>query len=178
MRVLFALALLLLFAGCISNTQESNGNKIVKIISEKIYNESEEQNWSREENISPSENITNIVSNETETNTMDLNITDETFEAQNHSENETKKIDGTYFGNNAYVLVLRDISMQRNEEGYCALFEILWAENGSSLQKLQICPGEDAYWTSPDGHQYRIKVFETAAGYSGGARWAKAIVYG
>ncbi len=176
MRFFLVLAALLLFAGCVLNTQEKNRNESVRIVGEKIYNESEEGEGT-EENISRSESTTDTNLSESETNATDPNIANETYGNNNDYENETK-IDGTYFGNGAYVLVLRDISMQRNEEGYCALFEIVWAENGSSLQKLQICPGEDAYWISPDGHRYRIRVFETAAGYTGRARWAKVAVYG
>jgi len=176
MRFFLVLAALLLLAGCVLNTQESSGNESVRIVGEKIYNESEEGEG-KEENTSRSESITDTNLNETERNATDPNIANETYGNNKDYENEAK-IDGTYFGNGAYVLVLRDISMHRNEQGYCALFEIVWAENGSNIQKLQICPGEDADWISPDGHLYRIKVFETAAGYTGRARWAKVAVYG
>ncbi|MEM2948429.1 MAG: hypothetical protein QXY05_01680 [Candidatus Anstonellales archaeon] len=179
MRFLGILALLMLFAGCISNIEEKNENKMVKIIGEKIYNESSWMNESSEEstaeNISVGNNTTPV--NETD-DAADLNTTNQTFENESYAENGEAKIDGTYFGNDRYCLVLRDISMQRNEIGYCALFEIILVENYTTLQKLQVCPGDDATWISPEGKQYRIKVIDTAAGYSGAARWAKVIVYG
>lgn len=163
MKLLVVLALLLLFAGCISNAQDKNGNKTVKIIGENIYDEREDAGGGAEENLSADNNSETTRPNEEENETKT---------------NEIEKIEGIHFGDNKYILVLIDISMQRNEIGYCALFEIVEVENGSSLQKMQICPGDDATWASPEGMVYRIKVFDTAAGYSGRARWAKVAVYG
>ncbi|MGB9719188.1 MAG: hypothetical protein ACPL06_01170 [Candidatus Anstonellales archaeon] len=178
MRFWALLIFLMFFIGCVSDSRENNGNKVVKIIEEKVYSASEGMNnvSEREGGISTSENISESM-NQTENNTANLNTTNQSFEEQNHAEGGGQKIDGTYFGNNKYVLVLKDISMQRNENGYCGLFEIVLVENSTTLQKLQICPGEDATWVSPEGKQYRIKVIDTAAGYTGAARWAKVIIY-
>ncbi|MBD3389601.1 hypothetical protein GF415_01450 [Candidatus Micrarchaeota archaeon] len=46
-----------------------------------------------------------------------------------------------------------------------------------TLFQDKLCPGESTYWTSPEGDEYRIKVFETAAGYAGYAYWADVAVY-
>ena len=74
-----------------------------------------------------------------------------------------KEYSGIRFG--AYTLLLEDLAPHERE--YCALVRIVGI-NGTEItdyERAQICPGEDYYWVSPEGHQYRIYVVETAAGY-------------
>jgi hypothetical protein len=94
-------------------------------------------------------------------------------EGQNATE---KEYSGIRFG--AYTLLLEDLAPQDRE--YCALVRIVGIEGAdiTEYDRAQICPGESYYWVSPEQHQYRIYVVETAAGYSQGRIWANIIVYG
>jgi hypothetical protein len=106
------------------------------------------------------------------------NLTTERNETVNETgQNVTEKeYSGIRFG--AYTLLLEDLAPQ--ERGYCALVRIVGI-NGSEItdyERAQICPGESHYWVSPEGHQYRIYVVDTAAGYSRGIIRANIIIYG
>jgi len=76
-----------------------------------------------------------------------------------------------------YTLLLEDLAPSGSE--YCALVKIVAIEgtNMQEFDRAQICPGESYYWVSPEHHKYRIKVIETASGYSGRAAWANIMVY-
>ncbi|MEW5996556.1 MAG: hypothetical protein AB1657_03105 [Candidatus Micrarchaeota archaeon] len=104
----------------------------------------------------------------------EVNISVERMETE--VENVTEK---EYFGIefDGYTLLLEDLAPQG--AGYCALIKIVKI-NGTMMQEFdraQICPGESHYWVSPGMHRYRIKVIETAAGYSNNVAWANIIVY-
>lgn len=91
-------------------------------------------------------------------------------------ENITEK---NYFGLefDNYTLLLEDLAPSGTE--YCALLKIVKIDgtNMQEFDRAQICPGDSHYWISPEHHRYRIKVVETASGYSGRAAWANIIVY-
>ena len=93
---------------------------------------------------------------------------------QNNTE-QNLTLEGLEFGEN-YILVLDDLSLDKPEP--CAIVSIYNLESEENLQQAKICPGEEYYWTSPEGHKFRIVVIETAAGYSYGAGWANIIIYG
>lgn len=80
-----------------------------------------------------------------------------------------------YFDNGNYALVIEDIVWYGDEE--CAAIKIADAAD-STLKKDVICPPEDYYWTTPEGHRYRIVISEVASGYSSGESWAKVNIYG
>lgn len=86
-----------------------------------------------------------------------------------------KEYSGIEFG--SYTLLLEDLAPRGTE--YCALVKIVKI-SGAQMQEFsraQICPGESYYWVSPEQHRYRIKVIETAPGYSNNAAWANIIIY-
>jgi len=80
-----------------------------------------------------------------------------------------------YFDNGNYALVIEDVVWYGEKE--CAAVKIADSAD-STLKKDVICPQEDYYWTTPEGHRYRIVVTEVAAGYSTGESWAKVNIYG
>lgn len=100
-----------------------------------------------------------------------------TYEINNTPiENITEKnYYGLEFDN--YTVLLEDLAPRGSE--YCALVKIVTIEGASMREfgRAQICPGESYYWVSPEHHKYRIKVIETASGYSGRAAWANIVVY-
>ncbi|MDD5096446.1 MAG: hypothetical protein PHY95_02945 [Candidatus ainarchaeum sp.] len=106
------------------------------------------------------------------------NLTTESVDAVNEDgQNATEKdYSGIRFG--GYTLLLEDLAPQGRE--YCALVRIVGIEGADIMEyeRAQICPGDSYYWVSPEGHEYRIYVVETAAGYSQGKIWANIIIYG
>ena len=76
-----------------------------------------------------------------------------------------------------YALIVDDLT--RDKPYPCAALRIGELEGANVITVFQdkVCPGEDTYWTSPQGDTYRIHVFETAAGYLGYAYWADVAVY-
>lgn len=131
-----------------------------------------ESNWY--ENLAP----VNITVNETlpePTHALpEFNITYEINDTA--IENITEKnYYGLEFDN--YTILLEDLAPSGSE--YCALVKIVTIEgtNMREFDRAQICPGDSHYWVSPEHHKYRIKVMETASGYSGRAAWANIIVY-
>ena len=88
---------------------------------------------------------------------------------------EHRKLQAVEFDN--YILIVDDIT---DDKPYpCAALRVGEME-GTYIKTLfqgKVCPGENTYWTSPEGERYRIKVFETAAGYMGYAYWADVAVY-
>lgn len=84
---------------------------------------------------------------------------------------------GIEFGN--YSLVLEDLTLPTGiDKASCASLAVYDLENGTVLDRLEVCPGQDAYWVAPDGHAWRIVVYETAPGYTLNEKWAKMAVFG
>ncbi len=99
----------------------------------------------------------------------DVGVTEE------DEEEGTKKLQAVEF--DGYALIVDDIT---DDYPYpCAALRV-GDMSGTYIETLfqdKVCPGESTYWTSPEGATYRIKVFETAAGYAGYAYWADVAVY-
>jgi hypothetical protein len=98
----------------------------------------------------------------------DVGVTEEISE-------EHRKLQAVEFDN--YVLIVDDIT---DDYPYpCAALRVgdMSGEYIETLFQDKVCPGESTYWVSPEGGKYRIKVFETAAGYGGFAYWADVAVY-
>lgn len=77
-----------------------------------------------------------------------------------------------------YTLLLEDLT---DDYPYpCAALRIVKISGTEIMEykRTEICPGHSGYWESPEGKGYRIKVFETAAGYSEGVHWADIAIYG
>lgn len=95
------------------------------------------------------------------------------------NETEAGAVEKEYFGIEFadYTLILDDLAPRGAE--YCALVRIVKVEGMAmhEFDRAQICTGESYYWVSPEQHKYRIKVTETASGYSNGAAWADIIIY-
>src|SRR5262249_40849415 len=88
-----------------------------------------------------------------------------------------KAPEGLEFPGSNYSLVLDDVSVIPSSSGPCGIFSVR-DPSGIILDKLLICPPESDTWRSPEGHLYRIRVDEVAAGYSGGGNWAKVEIFG
>lgn len=91
--------------------------------------------------------------------------------------NETTKPAGLPFPGSNYSLFLDDVSLVPTSSEPCGIFSIRDASS-SILDKLLICPPESQDWTSPEGHLYRIRVDEVAAGYTMQTNWAKVEIFG
>lgn len=158
----------LLFLGCISTNEGStfstaNETNITNEVETNYTNTTNETvNISTNETIIISENIT---LNETTNTTL-----------ENNTGNEEIELEGITFGNEKYIIVLDDLSLDKPES--CALVSIYDYETQERLQQAKICPGEEYYWTSPEGHKFRIVVLETGPGYGYGTTWASIIIYG
>ena len=76
-----------------------------------------------------------------------------------------------------YILVVDDITDDKPYPCAALSIGILHETYIETLFRDKVCPGESAYWESPEGDKYRIKVFETAAGYAGYAYWADVAIY-
>ncbi len=93
------------------------------------------------------------------------------------SESKSLNETGLEFGD--YSLAVEDLSLASGPSGAsCAIIGIYSNANGSKLAELQDCPGQSAYWVAPDGHRWRIMVYQTAPGYSGAEAWAEIAVFG
>lgn len=91
-------------------------------------------------------------------------------EEEGHRQLQAVEFDG-------YALIVDDITDDYPEP--CAAIRV-GDMSGTYIETLfqdKVCPGESTYWTSPEGDTYRIKVFETAAGYAGYEYWADVAVY-
>jgi hypothetical protein len=113
--------------------------------------------------------------NENKTNEEPENLTN--FTQTNITANQTpapQKPEGMGFG--GFYLVLDDIVLPRYD-ATCGAFSILYS-NGTVADKLLICEGKSAYWTTPQGHKYRIFVVELAGGYTHAENWADVRIYG
>jgi hypothetical protein len=99
----------------------------------------------------------------------DVGVTEE------DEEEGSKKLQAVEF--DGYALIVDDIT---DDYPYpCAALRV-GDMSGTYIETLfqdKVCPGDSTYWTSPEGARYRIKVFETAAGYAGYAYWADVAVY-
>ena len=98
----------------------------------------------------------------------DVGVTEEVDE-------EHRKLQAVEF--DGYILIVDDIT---DDKPYpCAALRVGETDGTyiSTLFQDKVCPGESTYWVSPSGQEYRIKVFETAAGYMGYAYWADVAVY-
>ncbi len=84
---------------------------------------------------------------------------------------------GLPFPDSNYSLFLDDVSLVPTSSGPCGIFSIR-DQSQSILDKMLICPPESADWTSPEGHLYRIRVDEVAAGYTMQTNWAEVEIFG
>ncbi|MCP4646253.1 MAG: hypothetical protein GY852_00770, partial [bacterium] len=98
----------------------------------------------------------------------DVGVTEEVDE-------EHRKLQAVEF--DGYILIVDDITADKPYP--CAALRVGEMDGTyvSTLFQDKVCPGESTYWISPQGEKYRIKVFETAAGYLGYAYWADVAVY-
>jgi hypothetical protein len=83
---------------------------------------------------------------------------------------------GLPFPESNYSLHLDDVSLVPSSSGPCGIFSVR-DQNGTILDKLLICPSESQDWVSPQGHLYRIRVDQVAAGYSTQENWAKVEIF-
>ena len=100
-----------------------------------------------------------------------------TVEKTEVGEGETEKeYSGMRF--DGYTLLLEDLTDDYPQP--CASLRIVRISGTEITEygQMKICPGESQYWTSPEDKEYRIKVFDTAAGYSEGVAWADIAIYG
>ncbi len=159
MRLVVFGLLFLVFFGCVT-PDEADIERNVTDITKNITEEYE----------IPEENVTEEI-NETEEVNETVN---ETYVNETINESEEEEISGILFGEGRYVLIIEDVVWYGDKS--CAAINIAYAD-GDSLKKDVVCPRVDYYWTSPDGHRYRIFISEVAAGYTGEA-WAKVFIYG
>ena len=157
MKKMIIFFLFVLIFGCITPNDLTEENTTIQV---NLTNESNgiENNGSQELVL-----IESVIINESSFNQSEEDIV------------ENLTLEGLEFGE-SYVLVLDDLSLDKPEP--CAILSIYELESKENIQQVKICPGEEYYWTNPEGQQYRIKVIETAAGYSYGAGWANIIIYG
>jgi hypothetical protein len=107
-----------------------------------------------------------------ETNQAPQNASNATSPAQGAIQPE-----GLPFPGSNYSLYLDDVSLVPNAQAPCGIFSIR-DPSGAVMDKLLICPPDSEYWTSPEGHMYRIRADEVAAGYTKTANWAEAEIFG
>ena len=173
---LFALllALGLLLSGCAQETgasetqwetpaEETNGQAIGEEPAEETPEEAPAEAVEAESESVPEETV-----EEEELLHWDVGVTEEIDET--HRKLQAVEFDG-------YILIVDDIT---DDKPYpCAALRV-GEMDGTYIKTLfqdKVCPGESTYWTSAEGTVYRIKVFETAAGYMGYTYWADVAVY-
>lgn len=161
MRSLIFGFLLLFVFGCVAVEEEIEEN-VTENITEEPEIPLEEGEIVEEVNVSEG-----IVVNETAEKIINETINETMDEVE-------KEISGILFGDGKYLLILEDAVWQEGEA--CAAVDIAYV-NGTSIKKDVVCPMVDVYWTAPDGHRFRIRITEVAAGYTGKA-WAKVFIYG
>lgn len=81
------------------------------------------------------------------------------------------------FGKGDYRIILVDISLAIGDNLQCGMFTVLYTDDNEEIKKLIICPEQEYLWVSPKTDEYRIKVINTAAGYTKNSRWASVIIY-
>lgn len=133
--------------------------------------------------LSPPVNITNESVAGSVSEAIEGNIT---IQNQSVDENQTNESvqpgapalepAGIAFANGRYILVLDDVSVTSSEP--CGIFSVRYAENGSVIDRLLICPPNSQNWLSPEGALYRIYVIKVAAGYAHEENWARVIIFG
>jgi hypothetical protein len=97
--------------------------------------------------------------------------------SQSNASNASAAPTGLQFGN--YSLVLEDLILPAGPGMIsCASLAIYDSANSTRLGRLEVCPGESAYWVAPDGRMWRIVVYQTAPGYAGSEKWAEMAVFG
>lgn len=157
--------LLVLFSGCVQEPPGTPEEMVIANITK--------------EPVQVVDNITNV-SEEAGEIIAEVEETNETAENETINEthvetvNETKEIEGIFFGGGRYVVILDDVVWYGDKS--CAAVTIAYAD-GIPIKKDVMCPRTDYYWTDPGGNRFRFKVIQVAAGYSGEA-WANIIIYG
>jgi len=81
------------------------------------------------------------------------------------------------FGGGRYVLVLEDAMMSGCPDGAGGAFMIRYRYLEDVLGRESVCPVDSFYWTSPDGDEFRIRVEEVGAGYTGQS-YAQVSIFG
>ena len=162
------LIMILLF-GCTSQTEEVDNRTLAnKTFVDFVENETEETAeipGDMPVEIPEENTIVNITANVTGNVTNEKNKTEE--------KNETL----LFFGQGKYALRLVDVTERGPDKEACAAVEFLYA-NKTLIDQGQICPGQDYYWTAPDGHKFRMVVTEVVAGYTKETVWAKVLIFG
>jgi len=162
------IVLVLLF-GCISQPVEAEK----ETLENKTFIDFEEKETEK-----PEPNVSADIQIEIPDVNTTINIT-ENVTGNITAKNETEEKNETllFFGESKYSLRLVDVTDRSPGEEACAAVEFLYS-NGTLIEQGRICPGEDHYWTSPDGHRFRIVVTEVVAGYAKEAVWAKVLIFG
>lgn len=172
----FAIVLMLLFLGCVEEEEQLIQNITNQTNGLENLESNQTINNTNENDINESVSLGNITTNTTVI--IENNITNNSIEniTENVEEIKNKTLEGLLFGNEKYILVLDDLSLDKPES--CAIVSIYEKDTQERLEQAKICPGEEYYWTTPEGKTYRIVVIETAPGYTQGATWARIIIYG
>ena len=166
----FFLVFALLFAGCVSETETTYEVPVAAPLEQtpepipEIHEEEVDSEELPVPEVVVEENIT-----EEEIVHWDVGVTEEIDE-------DERKLQAVEF-EAGYALIVDDLT--RDKPYPCAALRI-GKLDGAQIETVfqdKVCPGEDTYWTSPEGDTYRIHVFETAAGYLGYVYWADVAVY-
>lgn len=175
MRLLVLLMVLgLIFAGCTGSGSAPAAEETQEVPAAPAETGGDESGEAAEEEAEPAEEAeTPPVAEEAEPDEEELvhwgvGVEEEIDET--HRRLQAVEFDG-------YLLIVDDIT---DDKPYpCAAVRV-GEQTDTYVRTLfqdKVCPGESTYWTSPEGNEYRIKVFETAAGYAGYAYWADVAVY-
>ncbi len=118
----------------------------------------------------PNISISNTTSNITAPPNQTIAVPNQTM---NMTANSTRQ--GLVFDDGKYSLVLDDVSLMQAKP--CGIFSIR-NMNGSIMDGMVICPTQSQTWIAPDGHEFRIRADDVAAGYSKQAMWANVEIFG
>ncbi len=118
-------------------------------------------------------NATNAsVSNQTNITASNITISNQT---SNQTMNVTANPQGLVFDDGQYSLVLDDVSLVQTVP--CGIFSVR-DTNDSIVDRFVICPTQSQIWVAPDGHKFRIRADDVAAGYEKQAMWAQVEIFG
>lgn len=170
MRLVILALLLVLMLGCTQTVQPPANstipnNTIVPPANISVPNRTNVS--TNESNITSNQtmNIT-VPSNQSENNTV-------TNQTMNMTVNST--LQGMIFDDGQYSLVLDDVSLMQTKP--CGIFSIR-NMNDSIVDEFVICPTQSQIWIDPNGHKFRIRADDIAAGYTKQTMWANVEIFG